>query len=369
MGEVFKTGVLIKKSRNRGALALLDNWQERKISLLYDKVTYGPIDGPTKDGIPINATTRAEPCDMSVGAGKSLRITTGSDELILCCPDEFIRDEWIKAIITIANDPTPQDKTDDAARLASEMSKLHVEQEAKKKADAAAAEAAAAAAKAMAMETEAARKIREAAEAAAAALLKKNAAEEEAKKRLYASLQSPCECQKKLSTEASYHTRFVWINLKNKEFHWAKTAEDATKSKCISIVTHIKSVKANAVADALEPNFRIELVDAAMLPESVFDKMFSKTLPTSIDITMADANKNLGFVNFINEIKNPPPPPAAPSISLPSMSMPSVSVPTLGAAASMLGVPSMPTAGGMLRSAGVPSSVVSAGAAAVNAAK
>lgn len=365
MSEVFKTGVLIKKSRNRGALSLLDNWQERKITLLFNQVTYGPIDGPTKDGIAIGKTTRVEPCDSSVGAGKSFRITTGAEELVLCCPDEFIRDEWVKAILTIANDPTPNDKTDDRARLASEMSKLSVEQEAKKKADA--DEAAAAAAKALAMESDAARKVREAADAAAALLSSKNAAEVEAKKKMHAALQSPVECQKKLSTESSYHTRWIWVSVKEKEFHWAKSAEDVTKSKCINIMTHIKSIKANAMPDVLEPNFTIELNE--QLPENVFTtKLFSSALPTHIHITMADASKNLGFVNMINEIKNPPPPPSVAAVGMAAMGAVAgamgLSTPSMGS----MGL-GMPSSGSMLRSAGVPSDAVRAGQAVANATK
>lgn len=159
---------------------------------------------------------------------------------------------------------------------------------------AAAAAAAAALAAAKAAEELVMLKRKEEEEAAAAAA--RLAAElEAAKQALYAKLKAPVACDKKLSTESSYHPRFIWINDETKEFHWSKT-NDTSKSKCINIKSNIKSVSSNSELDA--PNITIELQNA----ESVFSAGLFGAIPTTIDIKMEDAGMNNGFIKYLQEL-------------------------------------------------------------------
>jgi hypothetical protein len=346
MSEVFKTGVLIKKSRNRGAIRLMDNWQERKINLMKDMVTYGPVDGPTKDSIPINMSTVVETSELSKDMGKSFKITTGDDELVLCCPDEFIRDEWIKAINEVAHDKKNTAAPAPAPAASGEDEKAKLAREAKEREE---SRLKALAGSAMAEYEK--------------ALAAFNKAQED-KKRAQAACQSPVECNKKLSTESSYKPRYIWVDPRTKEFFWAKSPDDVTKSKGISIVNHVKSVSYNTMEGESLPNMTVELNEnLSDLPESVFATgMFKSALPSSVDITMTDAAMCQAFVTYLREIKNPPPapePPAKPSISMPSIGMPNVGGMSLGKmAANAAGVPT--SASSVAHAAGVPTSASSA---------
>ena len=108
-----------------------------------------------------------------------------------------------------------------------------------------------------------------------------------------------------MSTDFLFNPRLIWVNADTKEFHWAKSADDVTKSKCINILTHIKSVKINSLINIPEPNFTIELVEAAQLHKSVFaTKLFTSALPTTIDIRLVNAEINAAFVEVINQLKD-----------------------------------------------------------------
>lgn len=346
--EVIKTGVLIKKSRNRGAIRILDNWQERKINLMKGSVTYGPVDGPTKDSIPINASTIVESTDLAKDMGKSFKIRTGDDELVLCCPDEFIRDEWIKAVTSTAHDaatPAPAPAPEPAADT--EAERLKAEAAAK-----AAEEAEAIKRKSVTLLGNYEREL--------AAFNKA----QENKRKTEAELQLPVACKKKLSTETSFNDRFIWVNPTTKEFHWSKNAEDTSKSKCINIMTHVKAVTYNTMLDQVDPNLTIELSENANeLPDTVFStNMFKSARPSSIDIVMTNASQCSAMVTYINEIKNPPPapvPPAKPELpSMPNMSGLSMGGMGMGmakAAANAAGVPT--SASSAAHMMGAPTSV------------
>lgn len=338
MSDIIKTGVLVKKSRNRG-LSFGDKWQERRINLMKGAVTYGTVDGATKDSVHLDTSTVVEISDLGKDQGKSLRIQTGDEELVLCCPDEASRDEWIKAIKDVAHDSgappaaEPDNSAADRARLEAEAAEA-----AKKKA----------------------------AELDLWANYEKELAAfnkaQEDKRKMQARLQNPVECSKKLDTESSFHhPRFIWVNANTKEFHWAKSADDMTKSKCINIVTNVTDVIYNAIPDEVEPNMTIKLNEnVSELPDTVFATgMFKSARPTTIEIKMPDAATCSAFVTYLKEIKNPPPEPVAPSKpTLPNVSMPNIGGMSMG----------MPSASGMMgslaksaaHSAGVPTSASSA---------
>jgi len=329
MSQELKVAVLSKRGRNRSGLNFSSNWQDRRITLFSTNLVYGPPDGPPKDSVPINSTTVIGNIEVDKKPF-AFKITTGGEELILNCESEAERDSWVTAISNIAN-PPPVDNSLSAEQVAlnAEMERMRI---AKEKA---AADEEARLLKQQ-HETEAMRKEREAAEAAkkkaheeaearrvaeekkhkealaaaeaaaesaraAAAALEK---ERQAKAALLSKISVAVSCNKKLSTESAFKPRFIWIKEDTKEFHWGKTADDYSngKSKCIVIAQHMKSVKVNN--ENTTPNFSIELVDAAELPESVYTKtVFSGAAPTSIDITMDDAVLNTGFVNYLREVK------------------------------------------------------------------
>lgn len=250
-------------------------------------------------------------CDTWTGDGKefAFRIQTAKDELILCATSEVDCKEWIDAVRMAANPPPPPSTGN--AELDRANAAAHAEiVEAQRKADEAErlAKEGAGVMKALSIVEGglegaagsllggAAGEIERAALAKAAELLKIEEAKkaEEAKQAQYAKLKVPISCEKKLSSESSYHTRFVWVNSTTKEFHWAKT-NDVSKSKSINCKANIKSVSQNSEVGA--HNFTIELKDV----ESVFTGMFS-TVPTSIDVKMEDGELNLAMISLLKEL-------------------------------------------------------------------
>eukprot|EP01006_Ploeotia_vitrea_P028448 TRINITY_DN61143_c0_g1_i1.p1 TRINITY_DN61143_c0_g1~~TRINITY_DN61143_c0_g1_i1.p1 ORF type:complete len:405 (-),score=49.78 TRINITY_DN61143_c0_g1_i1:59-1273(-) len=291
MDVEVKGGVLLKRSRNRSAWSSLGgvNWQMRQISVSETRIAYGNVDGPPKDFIPLNSQTTCEVIDID-GKDFGFKVTTGIDELILVCKDAQERTAWMEAVKSVSGScgDAEQDRLNDLkekqaldaekAKLAasntgsvlSGMGNLSVTGLAEK----------------------AAKEAKERLEAEAAARAAAQKAKEEAQKKL----EVPNACQKKLSNESSFHQRYIWINRANKEFHWGKT-DDINKSKCIDIPSMVKDVRLDN-NNAL-PNFTIELQNA----ESVFSGGLFKEAATTIDITMDDATKCAGFLNYIKELK------------------------------------------------------------------
>lgn len=313
MSVEVKGATLFKRSRNRSVLSIGVNWQLRRISLSETKITYGTPDGPPKDFIIVNSTSTCHPW---TGENKefAFRTQTGPDELILCATSEEDRNEWIEAIRNVANPPPPPstgDAVKDAEARAEHEAAL-AKQRALDEAERALKDGvhigmpsvsshlpsvggllgsvesglvgAAVGAAAGALE-----------EAAMNALREKEAAEAEALLQTkFAQIALPVQCQKKLSNESSYHTRYIWVNQATAEFHWAKT-DDVSKSKCVSIKTMCKAV--NPVGEVGAPNFTMDLQNH----ESVFTGMFS-SVPSGLDVKLEDNEINQCFIDCIRAL-------------------------------------------------------------------
>jgi hypothetical protein len=114
---------------------------------------------------------------------------------------------------------------------------------------------------------------------------------EAARQTQFAKIARPVRCQKKLSNESSYHTRYIWVNQNTSEFHWAKTG-DVVKSKCVSIKYMCKAI--NIVPEVGAPNFTMELQNH----KSAFTSMFS-SVPTGLDVKLEDNELNQAFIDCI----------------------------------------------------------------------
>lgn len=124
----------------------------------------------------------------------------------------------------------------------------------------------------------------------------------------------PVSADKKYSNEVMYQTRYIWINVEKREFHWAHNQEDFAgdptgerpnkrSSKFINIMQHMTICVRNK--DSLKPSFSLMLTDIRNLPESVFSlSMLRHGVPGSIDILLDDEEVCNCFVHILNEMKN-----------------------------------------------------------------
>lgn len=325
MSVEVKGATLMKRSRNRSVLSVGINWQLRRISLTETKITYGLVDGPPKDFVPINNHTT---CEKWEGEDKehAFRIETGKDELILCATSPQDREEWIEAVRKVANPPPPPSTGDpvaDAAAAEAHAKALEAQRAADQKAIEA-KESASSMMPSMGSVTHAAersvtggvasglvgglmgaaeREAEGAAAKAAAGLLDSKKAEEEARakaeaeakrQQMLAKIRVPVSVEKKLNHESSYHPRWIWVDTNEKKFHWAKS-NDASKSKNVHIPTHVKSVTSSGEVGM--HNFSVELKDH----ESIFSSVFG-TVPTHLEVKMEDAEMNKAFIEHIKEL-------------------------------------------------------------------
>jgi hypothetical protein len=280
---------------------------ERKIVLFPTNLVYGPPDGPPKDSVAINSTSTCEPVSLD-GKEFAFKLLTKvpAEELILNCDSALERDDWIKAILDVANPPAADpSKSTEEIELEAEMNRLRIQHE-KEAAEAEAAALAGESAMALRKEREEAAAAKQKAHEAAEArrlederLYKEKLAAQEAKTARLAFVAKPVSCNKKISTENSYQKRFVFVNADKKEFHWGKSEEDckAATSKSVVLPTLIKAVTRDG------SSFSLVFKDGAELPEHVWSKsVFSSTAPTSIDIQMESDRDAATFVLAIKDL-------------------------------------------------------------------
>lgn len=283
---------------------------ERKIYLSRTALSYGLVDGPVIDNIPINEDTTIIFVDDE-SKPFCFKVKTGDDELILSCEDEETRNDWandIRNVLAASPDQSPE-----SVGVAAELAKLRLEKEnaAQEEADRLA----------RTKEIEEKRKAREDAEnfakkgheeAIARRKLEENNRKAEAaaaatalesKRILYGSVQSPCKCGKKLSSESAWKKeRYIWLDATSKLLLWSKAADDTARAKSIDIPTHVASAEIKELEGAAGPSFCIHLKED--VPETVFkSRLFGKEKPTSIDIYMDTPDMVSAFVNLINEMK------------------------------------------------------------------
>lgn len=278
----IKTGILLKRSRNRSALAAMTGvkWQDRNISVSETRIAYGNVGGPAKDFLPLNSRTTCYEWNGDETKEFAFCVTSGADELILNASSEEERKSWMEAIESVSgpsNDAVADALSDKMEATALSALTPTMPSMMSMASSVVSDGAAAAAAK------------------AAAELAAKEAKAAAAKAAMHAKLQVPIICKKKTSSESSYVDRYIWVDAEKKEFFWGKT-DDVAKGKSISIASMVKSVSLDVAIK--DPNFHIDLQNH----DSVFTGMFS-TVPVSIDITLNDSEICAGFISYINELK------------------------------------------------------------------
>ena len=240
----------------------------------------------------------------------SFKVVTNGEELVLGATNDVDRDEWIEAITGAISQPSVTASNAEAVMdVAAEIDRVRIEKEKlaadeankilmQKQPTAAADPKKELAAKKLAAD------LAEKRRKEAATVLLQEQETSAAKAAVLDRVNVPVECEKKLSTETEFKIRFLWINEKTKELHWAKNEGDfeGGKSKAINVTQHVKSITVdNAVSFT---KFSINLVKADKLPDHMHVKsVFNVTAPTSIDIQIKNNAVGNAFIYLLRDLK------------------------------------------------------------------
>lgn len=105
---------------------------------------------------------------------------------------------------------------------------------------------------------------------------------------ILAAVEKPLLVEKKTSTEPRYAKRFIRIDVKRKEFQWAKSFSDfgSLAHKSVSISRICKGARMSELIRG--PNLSLEFNEMAVLPKDVWTKSFFHPIPPkSLDIKFA----------------------------------------------------------------------------------
>lgn len=216
---VLKSGLLSKRSRNRGMFTVGRVWQERMITLYPSNILYSLPDGTPKDRVAITRSSVVEPTDVD-GKSWAFKLTTGDEELILNTISKEERNLWMNAI-QMAIDPALDHKRRTMALEANQREMMRIQTEAL-----------------------------------------------EAKRKLWRPTTIPFECDKKLNTDSKYSKRYCFIDPEAKEMHWSKSKEHTYHSKGLNVAEQVKEVK-----QLSENSFSLVLrddIEQPLFPKGIF---------------------------------------------------------------------------------------------------
>lgn len=111
---VLKSGILLKRSRNRNATASLsllrsvlnkEHWDERLVLLHPTVIEYALVTGETKGTFDLSSHALIEKCTLDK-KNFVIKISNAGEDFYLACANELVRQEWFTAIQSVINGDT-----------------------------------------------------------------------------------------------------------------------------------------------------------------------------------------------------------------------------------------------------------------------
>jgi hypothetical protein len=335
MATAVKEGALRKKRRNRNGASFLnrDVWQDRRFVLTYTRLCYGLLSSAEfKDGIDMSNSTIVTPLE-DIEMPHAFKVETGSDNIIISCPSDSERTEWMEAIrgVTLGSVTSTAVKRSSlglaamqamtqgltqAEILEREAQKLSQEGSSppRKRGGSSAFDLCGDLPASLGSSGGRSRSLASP-DASSADRFGGDSSLNPVKftdvemdrEELWGLLQVNTHCCLKrfAPSETAFKTRYIWVNESSREFHWSKVPEDMSQSKHINIYEHVESVTLNGIPGIESPNFVITFYPTvpASMWSSISVMWTLKTPPTSIEICMDDPVLCSGFVGLINDLR------------------------------------------------------------------